>query len=273
MQGGAVSGRDLISKRTRNEFRETLVGWTLREIDIEFENEDFSPDLNHDPQLSGQRRALVEQYYNNIDFAAYEDVVRFVRVYESVIQALEPYNPEQSKKLKAYLLRDSVGVENGRFVVSAVNPGDQSIAEVLTAFDTAHVHAAWQKALSRRASDPEGAITTARSLLETVCKHVLDETSVPYDESADLPKLWNLCAEELNLAPSQHDEKVFKAILGNCQSVVNHLAAIRNRISDAHGQGRKPVKPKPRHAELAVNLAGTMAAFLVATWQDRQKMS
>jgi hypothetical protein len=29
------------------------------------------------------------------------------------------------------------------------------------------------------------------------------------------------------------------------------------------------VKPKARHAELAVNLAGTMAAFLVATWKER----
>jgi hypothetical protein len=47
-------------------------------------------------------------------------------------------------------------------------------------------------------------------------------------------------------------EGVFKAILGNCQAVVNNLGAIRNRVGDAHGQGRRPVKPKARHAELAV---------------------
>ncbi|ESQ81904.1 hypothetical protein AEAC466_19430, partial [Asticcacaulis sp. AC466] len=64
---------------------------------------------------------------------------------------------------------------------------------------------------------------------------------------------------------------VFKSILGNCQSIVNYLGAIRNKIGDAHGQGRLPVKPKPRHAELVVNLAGSMSAFLVATWKDRQK--
>jgi hypothetical protein len=89
----------------------------------------------------------------------------------------------------------------------------------------------------------------------------------PYD--ADPAKLWGLAAEKLNLAPHQQQEQVFKAILGNCQSVVNYLATIRNRVGDAHGQGRRPVKPKPRHAELAVNLAGTMAAFLVSTWQER----
>jgi hypothetical protein len=49
--------------------------------------------------------------------------------------------------------------------------------------------------------------------------------------------------------------------------VVNGLASVRNRLSDAHGQGRKPVRPASRHAELAVNLAGTMALFLVATFE------
>ena len=84
-----------------------------------------------------------------------------------------------------------------------------------------------------------------------------------YVDDSELPKLWALASEHLNLSPAQHQEPVFKAILGNCQSIVNYLGAIRNKIGDAHGQGRKPVKPKPRHAELAVNLAGTMAAFLV----------
>jgi hypothetical protein len=152
-------------------------------------------------------------------------------------------------------------------------PGIAPITEAIEAFDPEHVHAAWQKALDRRLADPEGAITAARMLLETVCKHILDKADVSYPDNADLAKLWALTAEKLNLAPHQHQEGVFKAILGNCQSVVNHLGSIRNKIGDAHGQGRRPVKPKPRHAELAVNLAGTMAAFLISTWKEQQPAS
>ncbi len=148
------------------------------------------------------------------------------------------------------------------------SPGVAPITETLENFDPDNVQGAWQKALDRRASDPEGAITAARMLLETVCKHILDDGGLPYADDADLPKLWRLVAEAVNLAPHQHQEEIFKSILGNCQSVVNSLGAVRNKIGDAHGQGRKPVKPKPRHAELAVNLAGTMAAFLIATWKD-----
>jgi len=143
------------------------------------------------------------------------------------------------------------------------------ISEALQTFDPAHVTDIWQKALDRRLSDPDGAITTARTLLETVCKHILDDAGETYPSNADLPKLWFLAATRLNLAPSQHQEETFKAILGGCQTVVNGLGTIRNKIGDAHGQGRNPIRPQPRHAELAVNLAGTMASFLVSTWTEK----
>jgi hypothetical protein len=150
------------------------------------------------------------------------------------------------------------------------SPGAQPIGDALRAFDPDIVHAAWQKALDRRTSDPEGAITAARTLLESVCKHVLERTDIQYADDSDLPKLWAAAAESLNLAPHQHQEKLFKAILGNCQSVVNSLGALRNKIGDAHGTGRRPIKPWARHAELAVNLAGAMAAILVATLKDKE---
>jgi len=152
---------------------------------------------------------------------------------------------------------------------SECSPGLGPISAVLEEFNPDTVHAAWQKALDRRTNDPEGAITAARSLLESVCKHILDDAGVEYSAKSDLPRLWGQCAEELRLAPQQHEEQLFKTILGNCQSVVSSLGALRNRIGDAHGLGRRAVKPKSRHAELAVNLAGTMASFLISTWTDR----
>jgi hypothetical protein len=153
---------------------------------------------------------------------------------------------------------------------TGVQPAEELISERLKSFDESGVHHAWQKALDRRLTDPEGAITVAKTLVETVCKHIIDNAGGSYGENDDLPKLYATTAEHLNLAPSQHTEIVFKSILGNCQSVVGNLAGLRNRLGDAHGQGKRPVKPLPRHAELAVNLAGSMAMFLVSTWTDRR---
>ena len=150
-----------------------------------------------------------------------------------------------------------------------VYPVDTTTSERLESFDSAGVHALWSKALERRTEDPEGAITMARSLLESVCKHILDDSEVEYPNAADLPRLYREVAKRLSLAPSQHTEQVFKQILGGCTTVVEGLGSIRNKLGDAHGPGKLPVRPAPRHAELAVNLAGTMAAYLVATWEAR----
>jgi hypothetical protein len=148
-------------------------------------------------------------------------------------------------------------------------PVDIVASDALRSFDAESVHVIWNKALERRHSDPEGAITTARTLLETVCKHVLDETGKTYTEKDDLPALYRTVAMTLNVAPSQHTEEAFKRILGGATSVVEGLGSLRNKIGDAHGKGKSAVRPTARHAQLAVNLAGAMATFLVETWRDR----
>ena len=148
-------------------------------------------------------------------------------------------------------------------------PTDDTVSDILPALDSDYVHEIWQRALERKTTNTDGAITLARTLLESVCKHILDKSSVTYDDGSNLPTLYRLTAQELNLAPSQHTEQIFKQILGGCTSVVEGLGALRNRVSDAHGQGVKNYKPDARHAELAVNLAGSMAMFLVSTWVMR----
>jgi hypothetical protein len=49
----------------------------------------------------------------------------------------------------------------------------------------------------------------------------------------------------------------------------NGLAAFRNALGDAHGKKPAQAAPAPRHADLAVNLAGSMAAFLLQTYENR----
>ena len=147
-------------------------------------------------------------------------------------------------------------------------PADQ-ISKTLKAFDAENIHSMWAKALERAVADPEGAITVARTLLESVCKHLLDEMKAPYAANPDLPELYSLVAKQLNLSPTQHTEKVFRQILGGCASVVDALGSMRNRIGDAHGRGKGQPRPHSRHATLAVNLAGAMAMFLVETWRSK----
>ncbi|GHT24967.1 hypothetical protein AGMMS4957_18910 [Bacteroidia bacterium] len=142
-----------------------------------------------------------------------------------------------------------------------------STSETIEKFNQEYIVAQWKKAIARKIEDPEGAITTARTLIETTCKYILDEMKVEYKDDIELPKLYKLTAEKLNLAPDQHTEQIFKQILGGCQTVVEGLGSLRNKLSDSHGKKITQSKPSSRHAELAVNLAGTMTTFLLDTYE------
>jgi hypothetical protein len=158
--------------------------------------------------------------------------------------------------------------------ISGTQPADDDISTLLINFDREHIDIAWRKALERRNHDPEGAITMARTLIESVCKHILDKKGISYKhkdkdkDKDDLPQLYYKTASALNAAPDQYQEETFKKIFGGCQGVIDGLNNLRNRLGDAHGKGEKAVRPSSHQAALAVNLAGSMAAFLVATWEE-----
>ena len=103
-------------------------------------------------------------------------------------------------------------------------------------------------------------------------KHILDDQSIVYNDGSDLPILYKEVAKILNLAPEQHNEGIFKQILGGVTSVVTGLGALRNKLGDAHGKSKTNVKPSLRHSELAVNLAGSMAMFLFRTYTEKKNL-
>ena len=80
------------------------------------------------------------------------------------------------------------------------NPSDQIVTDTLSMIDWPHVQDAWRKALDRRFDDPDGAITAARTLLESACKHILELEDIEGIDKFDLPKLYDAAAKTLNLA-------------------------------------------------------------------------
>ena len=169
-------------------------------------------------------------------------------------------------------------VEKGRVSGSPVfrvqkcqqgSPSDYQISKAIKDFEPSQISPRWQAALECRSSDPERAITLARTLLEDVCKWIMNKAGEEWMETDDLPTLYKKTSKVLNLAPDGHSELIFKQILSGCQSVVFALGALRNKLGDAHSIGPNRARPAARHAELAVNLAGNMATFLIATWEAK----
>ena len=142
------------------------------------------------------------------------------------------------------------------------SPVDDLLDDALKDFSTGEVQRVWRRASERLGTSPDAAITSARALLESVCKHILEAAGEQCD---DLDNIYRQAAKLLNLAPDQQSEQAFKQLSGSCNSIVGSLNSIRNRFGDAHGHGSSDVNPSPRHAELTVNVAGSLSLFLVRT--------
>lgn len=147
--------------------------------------------------------------------------------------------------------------------VSASDDLDRELGLTLKSFDAEHVSRFWRKCLDRKSSDPDGAITAARSMLESVCKHILNSRSILFDYTSNLPSLFHATLDCLSLSPRQQTDDTLRRLLGNCQSIVNGLASIRNDIGDAHGKVDGELTASALEAELAVNLAASVAMFVL----------
>lgn len=150
-------------------------------------------------------------------------------------------------------------------------PISLSFEEIMMSVTNDKIETVWSKIQLRKETDPEGAITAARTLLETTLKHILDTIGEPYESKDDLTDLYKKVSKKFNLSPEGHNEQIFKQILSGCMTVVGGLATIRNAYGDAHGKGTKNISPEPRHADLAINLSGSVCTFLLATMRNFQR--
>lgn len=271
--------RELISKATRNEFREVLVGFTLREIEMIFEVAHMKPRADYEPPVSGQRRSLIEQYYANIDFSSQKDVRKLLSAYEELIEQLQQaqsrvINPESVDTTIETLLRrverDGFTFQSGRFV--SVKPQSVLVevaATIALTEDSIAEHL--EKARAKvEAGDHSGAIASAYTLVEEFLKELLRKTNTPFNENeGDTRALYKLVATPLNLDPKgDHLEKYLKSIIDGLQRQIGGLYEVANKASDRHARRYNPAK---HHAKLAVNTAFTLCEFLLESYEYQQR--
>jgi len=125
----------------------------------------------------------------------------------------------------------------------------------------------WIKAMERVSGDPEGAITSARAALESVCKHILDEAGTSYNDDGDLAKLYKATARQLQISPDSVTEQTLKQMMTGCIGIVSGLSGLRNSLGDAHGKSPSSPTTEIRHARLAINATMTVAEFLIETYE------
>ena len=258
----------LISRRTRREFQEHLVGFVLRQIDGYFQDEGFAPGED-DPNVVGQRRGLVASYYNGIDWHSPRQVRRVLNVYQHILLDTEP---QYRQKLIDYLRLDGYTVDDGCRI-----SGDLSAAAtdlpVGALSDPSAIREHMARINDSMDRDPAAAISGAKALIESTTKLVLEELQCEYDAKADVPELVKRAQKALMLHPSQiaptaKGAESIKRILSNLSQLAIGVAELRNEYGPDHGRSTATVGLGHRQVHLAVGSASVYCRLLLETLED-----
>lgn len=128
------------------------------------------------------------------------------------------------------------------------------------------------RALQAASTDPESALTSACSTIESVCRSILLELGEQLPQKKDITSLYKAVRKPLRLTPdasqfpSDISNDVLK-VLGGLATVVEGIGALRTHAGDAHGRERGYTRIDSRIAGLAVHSASSIALFLIETWQ------
>jgi len=272
---------ELISKKTRYEFREYFVGTSLREIEIEFDAADIPFDGDYVPSTSGQRRALVEQYYHAVDWTKWRDVRKVLTVYGNVLSNLEElvendvdWAESRLRALTKWIRKDGFEYQDGKLIPVGKHHALEDISDTTSAFDMPELNRQIERMKSAVEDDPGLAIGTAKEIVETTCKTILDQRGIQFEDDADITKLVKETRKTLGLIPeaipnSSKGSETIRRLLSNLGNVTQGLAELRNLYGTGHGKHGGSKGLSSRHARLAVGAAATLATFLFETHNER----
>lgn len=271
---------ELVSRKARTELREYFVGTTLSVIADEFGAADIACDSEYAPSVSGARRSLVEQYYHTIDWTSWADVRKFLTVYENVLTHLEDQAESKQEwavkclaSLKRWIERDGYQYSAGRLTRTG-RPALEQIAAAVGSLDLPELQRQIARLQGAAENDPALAIGTAKELVETVCKTILEQRGVQFSDDADIGQLVKEARKALGLVPESvpsaaKGAETVRRLLSNLGNVAQGLGELRNLYGTGHGKSGVARGLGPRHARLAVGAAATLATFLLETHAER----
>jgi hypothetical protein len=152
----------------------------------------------------------------------------------------------------------------------------ESLREKFAEIDAAYVLGQITRMESAINDDPSLAIGTAKELVETCCKTILNQRGIKIEGSPDLPNLTRQTGRELRLtlADIPDDAKAVETIrrlLSNLASICQSLTELRNTYGTGHGRDAHSKGLGSRHAKLMVGAASTLAVFLIETHHETPK--
>jgi hypothetical protein len=145
---------------------------------------------------------------------------------------------------------------------------DPDLAMSLSKPDRERIEQDWQKSRERVFYDSEGAITSAKTMLESLLKYIADKCRISYNNDIDLPKLYGIVSNQLGISAKSQVNDINRKFFGATHSIIQSVGELRNKVGDAHGKGFNDTGTSTTQAEYAVNLAGVVANYLIRMYDS-----
>jgi len=263
--------KELISKKTRREFREYLVGCYLRQIEEIFDDHDVQrADVPNENLPTGERRSLVECYYASIDWNDPSDVRKILDIYEEILFDLQD---EQKASFVNLLKKDGYSYDNGK-ILADISQKDLIKAIRDTSLNFSHLNMYNDRIRDSVDTDSTLAIGSIKELVESTLKTILSLKGVTFEDTDNIVKLLKKTQKNLELAPNEIDKSkkgadIIRKILSSLGQIVIGISELRNLYGTGHGRYRNHIGLGPRHARLAVGAGTVLCTFLIDTYKQR----
>lgn len=267
------------SKRTLRELGDVLSDFSslnpisrlFEDADIPFPPSDVADEASRG--ITGQRRTLVAQYIAGLDLGHPDDIRKFLRVFDEVfaeVLGAEPteWTEKARKRLLRYLNDDGfVPGKDGR--LAAVGVGRRVDIPLDTIADIGVLGEHLDRIDREVDSDPAGAISSAKALIESTAKIVLRETGGTWAKNVKFPVLVSGAQKALGLmAADKAGDVSLQKILDGLYKVAIGIDELRNRYGRDHGRDAPLKGIGVRHARLAVHAGTAYCRFLLDTLTD-----
>ena len=272
-----------ISRRSRQKFADLAAGsGTVRTIEEVYAAEGFQLPADFRLPETGQRRAICAAAEATLDLTQPEVAQRLLRVYLAGIEdwgiyrgTFDDVQVDDAKDLIRALQRDGAPVdEEGRLVFGS-QPPPMPVERFGLVGEPRVLLDHLQRISASVETDPAAAIASAKELVESTLRFVLDDYGVQAAPSTDLNDLYKLAAKELALSresvpESAKGSRASHRVLQNLTVAVQSLAELRNELGLGHGRTRAS-PAHARHARLAANSARAVVEFILETWHERRE--
>ncbi|MBX3146266.1 MAG: abortive infection family protein [Gemmatimonadales bacterium] len=162
----------------------------------------------------------------------------------------------------------SASAERGRAAVAHTSPFVMHGARDAVACGLVHIEQQVYALELAVAENPGLAFDLAKTLVESVCRAVLGERSIVFDDADDLPKLFKAASNHLPFLPASASDAVetrrsLAQTLNGLSSAVQGICELRNQCGFAsHGAGTPRPLMESIQALLAAEAADTIVGFL-----------